>query len=540
MATKWHPGHYFLTETDQESASIIHKIADKPNAIGLQTRYELSKLMPVAQGVYDWAPIDANLATHADAGKIHQIVLLDRREEHWPQWLIEKTEWHDIDPSNPSKLQLNVFLPDVQAFLKSIDAAFAERYDANPVLVAYIWQETAAVYMSGSREAYANYFIDRVSAAASQFNETPLIQFTNWGILDPLEVARLLDALATMPNVGCGGPDTVPQDSPCLTTSGNSESNNPFYPQIPLYSGLMPICYDVQWSQYCGKRTTYSEPGGCTFTPQELHEFCVDTLKSNMMVWKISSPSGCPTNFNSIVAYLDTVNWRINEALPDNCEPGVEPPAPIVRSNYGARPIIPGVIAAHAFDQRTQDGIEITSEGVTYHDETAGNSWNAHSRVLTDEIYPDVASVAGASQPWKLRQNRIGEWQEWTVDVPAGCTVIPRIEYTAPETPANPAVRVTLDGATIANLSLDSTGDWQTYAIAEGAPITLDAGTDLPLRVSYLSEGFDWTQIELAESVDTGGDPDPGPQPAQRQSRPERRYWSRPSGIRRKHDDWER
>jgi len=511
MAFKWYPGHYFLTGVDERASDYLHKIADMPGALGLQTRYSLKRLMPVAEGVYDWSGIDADIAACAAAGKLLQILFIDRFKDQWPAWLIEKTAWWDTNGTDYGT-QLDVFRPDVQAFLKGIDAQFAARYDASPVLSAFAWQETAANYLVGTREAYANYFIDRVTAGAALFSETPIFQFANFGILDPVAVEAFVTALESLPHVGTGGPDTVPQDSPCLAST-NNESNNPFYPIIPLHAGNLPILYDVQYSQYCGKRTTY-ETTGCTFTPQDIHEFGVDVLKANMMAWKIAAPVGCPTNFNSIKNYLQSVDWRINTDLPANCADDVDPTAPIIRGNYGTRPEIPGTIACHAFDQRTQGGVEIGGEGVTYHDTTTGTTNTPHPRVLSTVIFPDVKTtidvgVTGASQDWRMGDVDAGEWQEWTIDVPEAATVIPRIEYAAPSVPANPAVRVTLDGQVIAEFTLGSTGGFKVFSTVDAAAVNIPDGTGQVLRVESLTDGYAWTQIEWISTTDSGVDPGP-------------------------------
>jgi hypothetical protein len=111
--------------------------------------------------------------------------------------------------------------------------------------------------------------------------------------------------------------------------------------------------------------------------------------------------------------------------------------------------------------------------------------------------------------------NKIGEWREYTVLIAQTGTYRPSITVCAPTAPAGPAVRLSLDGTTISEITLGATGDW-TYANRQtftGSPVALTAAASAVLRVETLSEGWDYFdlgfELTTAPPVDPPDEPDP-------------------------------
>jgi len=523
MATKWHPGHYLLLAGKSgRAAQYLHKVAHA-NWTGVQCRYSWRMLEPT-KGTLDFSAIDADIAACADAGKKLVMQIEWHFDKYMPAWVA--ATYPSWCAYNGAQYDFDMRVPAAQAHWFNIIEQLGARYDSSPILVNVNFQETAGKVIPGGDPAKLAVFVDMLTLASSVFPTTPVCAYANW-LGTQAKADQFYSDITAIPRVGGGGPDTVPFTSVCRPSGRNSPHS---YAILPTLDGVAPVNMAVQSPEYCGKETRWAY-GGCTFSPKELLDYAVDVLKANFVCWCDWGPSDCVVDYegnnytignsgndhivSAVTRYIENVDNRINTTLPSNCQgsDGGGVPDPIIRSHYGTRQTIPGTVAAHAFDQRTQGGSEITGEGVTYHDATVGNAWNAHARVLTDVPYPDIASVTGASQAWKLRQSRIGEWQEWTTNVPATVSVVPRIEYAAPETPANPAVRVTLDGAVIAEFTLPSTGSWATFETVAAAPMSITAGTGRVLRVEYLAEGFDWTQMTFTLSSEEPEEPEvPEPQ----------------------------
>ena len=528
MATKWHPGHYLLMSAEYKRvADNLHRIGS--SFAGFHKRPSWKYVEP-SEGVYDWGSIDADLAA-CTANGYKLIIQFDYRFiKYMPGWIAtDYPEWLITDGTDT---ELDLSVQAAKAYLIGVIQDMGARYDGHADVSLLAFQETASKIDGGLGTSLRTALVDVLTAASAAWPTTPIAQYTNF--INDLET--FVADIIQIPRVGVGGPDVVPMDSPAIAPT---QGEPWLYPLIPSISGTAPINYSIQSPEYCGKTTNFAA-SGLTYTPEELFDYAVETLKSNFVSWVDYTPATTPPCeidgiklHEAALAYVDAQSGRIDyDTLPTNCGSGEGTPDPIVRSNYGTRPEIPGTAAAYAFDQRTQGGTEITGEGSTYHDDTVGNGWNAHTRVLTDVEYPDIASAVatgaiGASQDWMIRQNRIGEWQEWTIDVPVTATVIPRIEYAAPEDTASTAVRVTLDGTTIANLSLPSTGAWGTFATADGAPVTIAAGTGRVLRVECLSAGYDWTQLAFVTTTDPGGEVDPGAPGPAASTDLRLKYWSR-------------
>ena len=404
--------------------------------------------------------------------------------------------------------------------LNVIESALSKPVAPAPLstLSAAEWGVLSATYIHRSRELTMH--------MRDTMPDVPVWHYFNSGSTQVPEQK----AVALSHGVGAGGPDTWIAAYEFNTWSIHG------YDYAKDVAGLVPVMFSVQWpnySDYYNNHTTPATDPRASNPIPHIWAFDQEHLKSNYKPWRKRNTeilSTGVTYWQRLLELLDDLVLQYGDDPALGCVttvPSLLVGGDLGRSNYGTRPEIPGTVAAYAFDQRTQNGSEVGGEGVTYHDTTSGNTLDPHARVLTNTTFPDVSSATGASQAWKLRQNRIGEWQEWTIDVPVTATVIPRIEYAAPEDTASPAVRVTLDGATIANLSLPSTGAWGTFATADGAPVTIAAGTGRVLRVECLSAGYDWTQLAFVTTTDPGGEVDPGAPGPAASTDLRLKYWSR-------------
>jgi len=152
----------------------------------------------------------------------------------------------------------------------------------------------------------------------------------------------------------------------------------------------------------------------------------------------------------------------------------------------GTRQQIPGTIQAERFDEG--------GEGVAYHDTTEANRGGAFR---TEEAV-DIASADDASGEYNVGYFKSGEWLEYTVDVDPGT-------YTLQARVAGlhgGEFEVSLDGESLATVSVPETGGWQTWQTVsvDGVDVSQD-GTAV-LRIDVLDDGFNLNWLEFSSDAD--------------------------------------
>lgn len=505
MTDKWNPGHYLILAYTQRAADNLTRINSQYIA-GCQCNYRWRDLEPT-EGSFNFASLTADLAALAGAGKKMVLQLRDKYDTELPTWVAVSSY---VKTDAAGKKEIDWENTTARSKLLALHTALAAHCDANAALVGVTLKETAAKTLAGVTAGYTEAAKAVFGGALSVFQTTPVFMYINWSV----NMDAMAQFVAANQRAGWGGPDVICVDS--LNRNPVREANNPegppSYPYFTSLAGKVPLCCAVQSPSLCGKETAFELDNTKYFTAQELFEQGVDAMNLTYMFWDQWAPNSCPTNWDATCRpYIESQSGRITTTRPDNLDGGDPIPDPIVRGPYqGVTRQIPGTIPAVAFDAMTQGSTEVLGQGATYNETTAALTWGSPPRYV-EGVYPQTASNDGS----RVRQNKIGEWREYTVSIAQTGTYIPSITICAPTAPASPAVRFSLDGSPISDITLGATGDW-TYANRQtfsGSPVALTAAASAALRVEILSEGWDYFDIgfELTEAppVDPPDEPDP-------------------------------
>lgn len=148
----------------------------------------------------------------------------------------------------------------------------------------------------------------------------------------------------------------------------------------------------------------------------------------------------------------------------------------------GAAFVLPGRIEAEQFDLGT--------EGVAYHDVTAGNQGGLYR---TEE---DVDIVAPYDGGYVVNNFESGEWLEYTIHVERSGTY--RIEALLSSEFSTSALHVEIDGADVTgSVAVPDTGSWWTFQWIEAATVSLSAGEHV-LRVHADQEYFNFDALRMS------------------------------------------
>ncbi|NCC71568.1 carbohydrate-binding protein, partial [bacterium] len=167
---------------------------------------------------------------------------------------------------------------------------------------------------------------------------------------------------------------------------------------------------------------------------------------------------------------------------------------------FSSKPKIPmDKIYSINFDKiQNFKGEEISGQGITYSDESF--SRNIYRGFNINNTYPQIWPIDLNDTSWKIGSNRVGEWQEYTLDILKSGTYLPKLKMSSLNGPqSNSSFRLYLNGNFLMDLNTYKTGSWNTWEIIEYAPINLSLGENQILRVEVLSSGSDWHSLWFEE-----------------------------------------
>lgn len=165
------------------------------------------------------------------------------------------------------------------------------------------------------------------------------------------------------------------------------------------------------------------------------------------------------------------------------------PPASEPGPYGGVAVTLPGTVQAENFDTGT--------EGVSYHDSTAGNAGGAYR---TSGV--DLESTAGGG--FNVGWTAPGEWLNYTVQVPAAGSYVASLRVASP---GGGALHVGFNAASSvwAAVNVPATGGWQQWTTIQ-VPVTLGAGTQ-QLTVLFDTGGLNLDSVRVDPSGATAPPP---------------------------------
>lgn len=142
------------------------------------------------------------------------------------------------------------------------------------------------------------------------------------------------------------------------------------------------------------------------------------------------------------------------------------------------------------------ENYDLGGEGVAYHDTSAGNVFGVYR---TDGV--DVGAIpAGSGGGYFVGYLEAGEWVEYTINVPTTKAYDVTLRLASANVGPN-NFHLEVDGINVSGTrAAPNTGDWQTYTTLSVPSISLTAGSNRVLRISF-DTGYwnlDWLDIQTA------------------------------------------
>lgn len=186
------------------------------------------------------------------------------------------------------------------------------------------------------------------------------------------------------------------------------------------------------------------------------------------------------------VPYFDCAGVEDGEARKDpcgQCSGGTTEIEPCLRAPYDQTPqIIPGILQVENYD--------LGEEGVTYHDNDAGNQGGWYR--IRDGV--DIEPIEEGSEDYNIGWLEVGEWLEYTVEIEK--TQLYRVTFEGASPDGLGGWKLQQDGQDLsAATTLEMTGGWQAYKTQEHSElIPLDSGTHV-IRLVITQSGFNLGSI---------------------------------------------
>ena len=227
----------------------------------------------------------------------------------------------------------------------------------------------------------------------------------------------------------------------------------------------------------------------------ENYQFTVDITPSDALdqsvTWEVSSGSAyASVDANGLVtadaAGTATITATANDASGESANVEVTvTDTPNGQSPYGGTPwTIPGQIEAEDYDEG--------GENIAFYDATSGNSGGQYR---TDNV--DVQTTSDAGGGYNVGWTSNGEWLEYTVDVASTSTY--KLEIRSAGTGTGTIEISFNDGAvSTGDITLPSTGAWQTWTTVEVTGLSLSAGEQV-MRIDLKSGGFNMNYVNIVE-----------------------------------------
>jgi hypothetical protein len=308
---KWNPGHYSFVH----SSDAFDKIYDQPHFKGAKKRYYWDSLEK-EKDVYDFSEIEADLNVLQAHGKRLVLMLQDKGfgggKTRVPAYLLNEPAYGGgVEPYTKGGYTVRIWDPVVLARENALLTALAKRFDDEPFFEAVVFPETAVAIdkqkaIGYTPEAYFQALKDRMTHAKKVFRRSNVLQYANW-LGNPPDGLQQIFEHAYQIGAGIGGPDVVPDNAPGRSQRGRVKA----YDLYPQYAGKIPMGTDVQTPSLGGKEGT--------FTPKELFDMGIDTLKLNYMFYMaVEAPRYTPGFSTEWVPYVNSQSGRVNAQMPEN------------------------------------------------------------------------------------------------------------------------------------------------------------------------------------------------------------------------------
>lgn len=318
---KWNPGHYMISNTiGSIPADHFTALAGEPLLKGIRQRYWWAALEP-SKGRYDFSVIDADLAKLQGMGKRLVITVADRSwsgtsaSGKLPSYLASDPAYSGgwfVKPNDMGVIA-RLWDPTVMDRVIALYAALAARYDGHPNVEGVVLGETSPGFNASpsgySRSTLAVQLKRQIAAVRGAWPKSNVFMYTNF-------LSGELQAIvehAYQKQTGAGGPDVLPP--PHKGAIGDRIIMGIEPGAVRDYRGRMPIAYEVQTPELCGKE-------GC-FLPSVLRDYAVGKLGATHLFWvKMGTQKDTATAKYSwqygIVPAIRATNGKINTACPAN------------------------------------------------------------------------------------------------------------------------------------------------------------------------------------------------------------------------------
>jgi len=290
------PPQNFLYIGQDEIEGVL-PILDRPDIAGVQILYVWSNL-ETAKGVYDFSPIEHDLAIARAHGKQFWLQIQDRSfrpdKKYVPAYLLSGTEYGGgvtphYDERDGALVQTGWIARhwdrDVRARYQALIAALARQFDGR--ILGFNGEESAAdvgkdpVPEGYSCDAYFEATKSNVLFARAAFKRSQVVQYVNfwpcgWNNRNGY-MARFF-AFAAANHIGVGGPDIVPDRPGQMRNS---------YPFIHDYQDKVPVvamAIQEPTLEYVNPAT------GKPFTRAEFVTFATDYLGVDVIFWSKDAP----------------------------------------------------------------------------------------------------------------------------------------------------------------------------------------------------------------------------------------------------------
>lgn len=216
------------------------------------------------------------------------------------------------------------------------------------------------------------------------------------------------------------------------------------------------------------------------------------TKLSGPATFSITSASSASTTITALVQGVYTFQLKVTDNKGTSATDVVQVTVNgTTNTPYSGTPLpIPGTIEIEDYDNGGQN--------LAYYDATTGNSGGAYRP--SEAVDLQTATEGTAFKGW----TNDNEWTKYTVNVAAAgtYTLVARVSTFS----SIAACRVEMDGVTIANISVPSTGGYQNWQNVTISNIPLTAGIKV-MRFYVVVGGFNITRLVFSQSGTTRNSP---------------------------------
>ncbi len=310
--SEFHPGYYAFIPSHEP---IPREVLISRDFAGLKIKYNWRDL-EVAEGVYDFSEIEADLAQIAEYDKqlfihISYVEWSGNRSPKIPEYMWEDPSYGGSPPyygAFERTVQNGGWYPlfwndNVRRQLKGLYRALGERFGSEPNIEGLMMPETAAQHRGNGFDCdgYLQTLKEAALDAKASFGQKSVMQQINFGCFDVPEYgAWLVDQ-----EIGIGAPDINVKETLPTTT----------YPLFPQFNANVPVGPDVQWDNYVKN----------DLSVREIRDYVISNLDPWYMFWRAREPFFSDEVLQAVFsrklpaaeAYYDTVSTATTPRAPE-------------------------------------------------------------------------------------------------------------------------------------------------------------------------------------------------------------------------------